>query len=468
MSKNSASSLQSRLLVPLFWLCLGYALMAAVTGFLLAGRAAELAFDRILADDARVLSTQVHWDETGPSVSMDSATAASLVYDSMAPSHFSIQTSSGKLLIGDMQLKPPKLNEFVTQNIPQFENRSTSKGELRVVSIRIGDHIGQQEPVWILVAEDQLKREQMSAELAKAIFAPALLMGFILLPLLVFGIRSALKWASRTSDKVMERSLNDLTPLPLWDVPEELRPFVIRINALLEKLQATLAHERQFIAEAAHQLRTPISGIRLLSQDLMRTEKHRPGSPVDKEVLAELDAASSRATHLVQKLLSLARAEAGAGGQRQIISVESFLESLVSKWQRNATEAGKSLSLAVVNEDGLDLQAMIDPMVLQDAVENIIENALLHGGNVCTVTLKCLAHDLCIEIADDGPLLSKSTLQRMCEPFWRSNNVLSAGSGLGLPIAEKAAAAFGGRLEIMSEDSLVGTRISMYLPLLLP
>ena len=187
--------------------------MAAITGFFLAGRASEIAFDRILADDARVLSNQVHWDEKGPNISLDSATAASLVYDSVAPSHFSIQTVSGRLLLGDMQLKPPDSDVNASPNQPIFENRSTSKGELRVVSFRIGQQKGA-DAVWILVAEDQMKRQQLSAELAKAIFAPAVLMGFIVLPLLVLGIRSALKWASRTSDKVMERSLMTSRPYP--------------------------------------------------------------------------------------------------------------------------------------------------------------------------------------------------------------------------------------------------------------
>ena len=437
--------------------------MAAIAGFWLAGRATEIAFDRILADDARVLAAQVHWNPNGPVFDMDASTAASLVYDSLAPSHFTVRTLGGQILVGDPYLQPPAVP---TQglNKPIFQNRHTSKGQLRVVALLIGEQLDR-ESVWVLVAEDQAKRLHMRDELAQAIFLPAVLIGFVILPLLVGGVRYGLKLASRTSDNVTARSLNDLSPLSLDDVPQELRPLVMRINALLEKLQATLAHERQFIAEAAHQLRTPVSGIRLLTKDLMRSERDNPGAPVDHEVLAELDAAAGRATHLVQQLLSLARAEAGAGGQRQTVMLHEVAEAIVTKWQRAAKETGKSLTWMPTSEVPNALQAIIDPMVLQDALENLIENALLHGGANCQVTVRKTEPWVSIEVFDDGTHLQERTLMRMREPFWRAAEAKHPGSGLGLSIAEKAAVAFGGHLDIASGADIKGTRISLCLPL---
>jgi len=287
----------------------------------------------------------------------------------------------------------------------------------------------------------------------------------VILPLLVVGIRYGLKLASRTSDNVTARSLNDLSPLPMDDVPQELRPLVVRINDLLAKLKATLAHERQFIAEAAHQLRTPVSGIRLLTKDLMRTEHRHPGAPADPEVLAELDAAAGRATHLVQQLLSLARAEAGAGGQRQTVMLNSLVEATVTRWQRAAADAGKSLTRTPDTASDQDLQTVIDPMVLQDALDNLIENALIHGGPNCQVTLKRSGQEACIGVVDDGAYLQERTLQRMREPFWRAGETKQPGSGLGLSIAEKAAVSFGGHLDIASGPDVMGTRIFLCLPL---
>jgi len=169
MNSKLTSSLQFRLLYPLLWLWLGSAAMAAITGFWLAGRATEVAFDRILADDARVLAAQVHWNAQGPGFNVDASTAASLVYDSLAPSHFTVRTLSGQILVGDPHLQPPETQNPSTLDQPLFQNRHTPRGELRVVALRIGEQPGQ-EPVWVLVAEDQTKRQHMRDELAQAIF----------------------------------------------------------------------------------------------------------------------------------------------------------------------------------------------------------------------------------------------------------------------------------------------------------
>ena len=101
-------SLHKRLLQPLLWMWAGSAALAAMAAFWLAGRSTEVAFDRILADDAQALASQVHWDATGPVFAMDAGTAASLVYDSLAPSHFVVRTLAGHVLVGDARLQPPE------------------------------------------------------------------------------------------------------------------------------------------------------------------------------------------------------------------------------------------------------------------------------------------------------------------------------------------------------------------------
>lgn len=454
-------SLQIRLLYPLLWLWAGAAALAALSAFWLAGRSTDVAFDRILADDARALASQVREGEQGPVFALDAGTAASLVYDSLAPSHFAVRTLDGRILVGDTHLQPPENAKAQPNGEPVFQNIGQPNGALRVVGLCMG--VGkEQTPVWVLVAEDTSKRQHMRDELARAIFLPATVVGFVIVPLLVFGVRYGLRLASHTSESVAARSINDLSALPLDDVPQELRPLVIRINDLLARLKATLAHERQFIAEAAHQLRTPVSGIRLLTKDLMRTGQRQPGVPADPEVLAELDAAAGRATHLVQQLLSLARAEAGAGGQRQTVAMDVLVQALLSKWQAAAREAGKTLVGSP--ESAVGVWVVADPSMLQDALDNLIDNALLYGGPDCRVTVQKDSAQVCVEVLDNGEPLPEQVLQRMREPFWRAGEVQRPGSGLGISIAEKAAVAFGGHLDIDSGLGVGGTRVRMCLP----
>ena len=364
--------------------------------------------------------------------------------------------------MGDARLTPPE--EYVQHQTPNPVFQTQMKGGLRVVGLRIGDS-PEQEPVWVLVAEDQTKRQHMRDELARAIFLPATLVGFVILPLLVFGVRYGLQMASRTSESVAARSLHDLSPLPIDDVPQELRPLVIRINDLLARLKATLAHERQFIAEAAHQLRTPVSGIRLLTQDLMRTGLLQPRAPADPEVLRELDAAANRATHLVQQLLSLAKADAGPGSQRQVLEIHALVNAILKKWQRVARDSGKTLTSMPSTENGQIIFITADPMMLQDALDNLIDNALLYGGPQCQVTVRGMGKEVCIEVLDNGLPLPESVLQRMREPFWRASDSQRPGSGLGLSIAEKTALSVGGHLDIDSSPEIGGTRVLLCFPI---
>jgi two-component system sensor histidine kinase TctE len=455
------TSLQLRLLYPLLWLWVASATTTALTGYGLVEKETNQTFDRILADDARALASQVHWVAHQPEFTLDDHMASSLIYDSLAPSNYSVRKQSGAVLVGDARLVPPALPAGHDPAQPVFSNLDLGGRNLRLVSMRVSQPLSQDD-VWVMVAEDQSKREHLRSELAKAIFGPAFLIGFVVLPLLVLGVRYGLRLASRTSADVEARSLNDLSPLPLDGVPQELRSLVQRINELLARLKATLALERQFIAEAAHQLRTPVTGIRLLTQDLIRTQLRQPGAAPDAEVLRELDSSAHKATHLVQQMLSLARAEAGAGGQRQKVAFQDFVQSLLDPWQKAARQRGKEIQI-----ESLDVHAWVwvDPQVLQDACNNLIENALLHGGPHCRLSLMADTESVRFVLSDDGAPLSDETLASIKKPFWRGPEGQATGSGLGLAIAEKAAWAFGGRLELGRASPEGGLRVSLQLPL---
>jgi two-component system sensor histidine kinase TctE len=455
------TSLQLRLLYPLLWLWVASATTTALTGYGLVEKETNQTFDRILADDAQALASQVHWVAHQPEFTLDAKMAASLIYDSLAPSNYSVRKQSGAVLVGDARLEPPAMPVGHDPAQPVFTNLDLGGRHLRLVSMRVSQP-DSQDDVWVLVAEDQSKREHLRSELAKAIFGPAFLIGFVVLPLLVLGVRYGLRLASRTSADVEARSLNDLSPLPMDDVPQELRSLVQRINELLARLKATLALERQFIAEAAHQLRTPVTGIRLLTQDLIRSQLRHPGTAPDAEVLRELDSSAHKATHLVQQMLSLARAEAGAGGQRQTIALQPFVQALLDKWQRAAQQQGKELQTGSID---VDAKVWVDPQVLQDACNNLIENALLHGGSQCRLSLMADAEAVRFVLSDNGPPLSDETLASIKKPFWRAPDGQSDGSGLGLAIAEKAALAFGGRLELSRASPAGGLCVSLQLPL---
>ncbi len=260
------------------------------------------------------------------------------------------------------------------------------------------------------------------------------------------------------------RGIDDLSPLPLDNVPEELRGLIGHINDLLARLQEAVAHERRFIADAAHQLRTPVAGLKLLADDLRRTHHASPGQPPDSEVLDELHAAASRATHLVRQLLALARSERNAPAEVTRFELCTLLQEVAARWQEPAAAAHKTLQV----DAGMALLAPLwlsgSPILFEEALGNVIDNALLYGGPSVQMGLALAGDDVLVHVHDDGPTLSPATRDHMLTPFWRGDQTSASGSGLGLPIAQKAVRGLGGELSLGSGPQGAGICVTFRLP----
>lgn len=463
--KHSAS-LRTALLYPLLWLWVIPAVVATLTAFGFAGQAAQTSFDRVLKDDALALASQVHWDGGKPSFRADSATAASLVFDSLSPSRFAVRTESGETLVGNAEFPTPVALQRASpkKGEPIFFDITTSWGVLRTVALQLTHPISR-DKVWVIVGEAKSKRDQISRELAAAIFLPAAGVGFLIVPLLFIGIRHGLAPARDISDAVARRSIEDLSPLPLEDTPDELKGLVSRINDLLARLKEAILHERHFIAQAAHQLRTPAAGIKLLAEDLLRSHQATPTAPPDTEVLQELVAASARASHVVQQLLAMARAEFPAASQQTLtVDLTDVIHDEGARWKKVAASSGKRLIVDVALAGGRPLRATIQPTLFEAALGNVIENAIQYGGETITLELLRSADATLLYVWDDGPPMNKVDAASLFMPFWRGESTTSGGSGLGLAIARKAARSMGGELVYSSDPVRRGNRFAFRFP----
>ena len=459
-------SLRNKLLTPLLWLWIVSAFAAALAAFWLTGLSAESAFDRSLRDDAVALGSQIRWEGDGPRFSADARTASSLVYDSFAPSHFTVRTDGGRLLVGNAELLPPRSAQDEPVNAATFYEEETPWGPLRMVAIRMERPL-QAEAVWVIVGESLAQRRQVTRELAKAIFLPAAALGFIIVPLILLGVRAGLAPAMAVSAAIERRGIDDLSPLPLADVPEELLGMVQHTNDLLARLETAVAHERRFISDAAHQLRTPVAGIKLLVEDMHRGYRKDPLQPPDGEVLDILFATSNHATRLVRQLLALARSSAADQVATELVDLRSLVSQALEKMAPAAAQAGKRL----LRGPGMAAPHLVTcraaPLMLQEALVNLIDNALRYGGDCIEVDLarSALGVDRWeIVVFDNGPSLDEETRRRMLSPFWRGADVASDGTGLGLPIAERAMKKMGGALPVPEAPAGGGTRFRLQLP----
>jgi two-component system sensor histidine kinase TctE len=471
-----AGSLRAKLLTPLLWLWLGTGLAVALIAFWLAGRAAQLAFDRTLQDDAQALASQVHWTGGRPSFSVDAGTAASIVYDSLAPSRFLVRTTDGRTLVGNASLPLPPRAAAASGGEPVFFDVAGAAAPhrtaaLRAVALRLDRAPGPS--VWVIVGEPLQARQKIVNELAAAIFLPAAALSFIVVPLLMLGVRRGLAPARDISALVAQRGIDDLSPLPTDDVPDELRGLVGHLNDLLARLQLAIDGQRRFIADAAHQLRTPVAGIKLLAGDLRRTAQADPTQPPDREVVEQLQASALHTAHLVQQLLALARLENAPSDTDALTDVAQIVEQVAGRWQSAAAAAGKRLRIAPATQAaGADSRAGADdPVMVQgnavllgEALGNLVDNALQHGGDTVRIEWTRDAAQVRLSVHDDGPGLSAQTRARMLEPFWRGAQAPQGGSGLGLSITQQIVRNVGGTLDAAELPDGAGTRLDMRLP----
>ena len=299
-------SLARRLLVPLAWIWLVGLSSAVVGGFLIARDAAQRAFDRSLRDEASALAARVTWSDRGPLLDVSRQTLELLAWDSQDRNGFVMVDIEGTPLAGDGTVPAPRYDPASLQQPLLFDARYRGepvRGAVFSVTSPMIDRT-----VSIVVVETTTKRAALERDVQLAIVLPALGLGLVTFLLLGWGVNRGLMPLTRLSEDIGLRELHDWRPLPLQRVPAEALPMVERINDLMLDVQHSVALQRRFVADAAHQLRTPVAGIRVLAQELER-ELQRAGVEPGQPLLAALLGSTQRLSRLIGQLLSLAGSE---------------------------------------------------------------------------------------------------------------------------------------------------------------
>ena len=276
---------------------------------------------------------------------------------------------------------------------------------------------------------------------------------------LISGIRSELASINRLADEISQRSIDDLQPLDQADLPSEVAPLVLHFNDLLLRLDDSVQAQRRFIGHAAHQLRTPLAGLKVESELML-------GQVLPDDIRARADRIKSVTDHMIrmgQQLLVLARAEHAARPQ------ESFIRLDLCEWMR---QTGAEW-LVRTRERSIDLQLVApdapvwvdgDPVLLEELLGNLIDNALRYGAGAQAIVLRVMANPPSFSVEDDGVGIRAADLDRVFEAFYRSADASPGGSGLGLAIVREIARAHGAWWKIISRPDFAGTRISLVFP----
>ena len=332
--------------------------------------------------------------------------------------------------------------------------------ELRGVDIRVAAMwvrlplVGDDELALVQVAETREKRSVLAAEIIKGVMLPQ----FVILPLAVLLVWLALargiKPLHQLEERIRARKSDDLSPLDHKAVPMEVAPLVDSVNDLLQRLQESMATQKRFLADAAHQLKTPLAGLRMQA-DLAQRE----GTSTEelKQSLQQIGRSSIRATHTVNQLLALARAEGGAAVvQRQQIDLARLVIEVVQDSVPRAMD--KHIDLGYDGADpgtpGVGMEG--NPTLLKELVRNLVDNAINYtpsgGGQSGMVTVRVLPDTfgrvVVFQVEDTGPGVPESERDLVFQPFYRALGNEADGSGLGLPIVREIARQHGSDVEL--------------------
>jgi two-component system sensor histidine kinase TctE len=262
--------------------------------------------------------------------------------------------------------------------------------------------------------------------------------------------------------EIESRSHRDLSALPVEQTPHEVRPLIRAMNELLERLSLALASQQRFIADAAHQLRTPIAGLKTQTELALRQ------TPTGEAhgTLKQLRSATEQATHLVNQLLSLARAEPPAGRVQSTerIDLEALARGATTEWVPRAIERNVDLGF-----DDASQTALVegDPFLLREMLNNLLDNAVRYtqpGGQV-TVRVTRSGGRATLTVEDNGPGIPEAERARVFERFYRVLGTGAEGCGLGLAIVREIAQSHAAEVKLTPASGGTGTIVRVVFPL---
>ena len=424
--------------------------------WLVAQGLANKPFDRALVHNVHALAQQV---KLGPDKTVEfnlpQPASELLRADETDLVYYQVRGSLNEHLSGERDLPLPQPNEPKGSSYEVHIRDDEMRGlEVRVAYTWIRLDAEGKRPALVQVAETREKRSVLAAEIIKGVMLPQ----FALLPLAVLLVWLALvrgiKPLSQLEERIRARKSDDLSPLDDKAVPMEVAPLVVSVNDLLERLKDSIVTQKRFLADAAHQLKTPLAGLRMQA-DLAQ----RSGSSEDelKKSLQQIGRASVQATHTVNQLLSLARAEGGSNHlPQQRCDMAALSSEVLQDCLPRAMDKGIDLGYEGVAPGTRGAQVQGNLTLLKEMLRNLVENAVHYTPSTPerqgVITLRVLVDPyskvLVVQVEDNGPGIAPHERDLVFQPFFRALGTNVDGSGLGLPIVKEIAQQHGATVSI--------------------
>ncbi|AZO48105.1 MAG: sensor histidine kinase [Mesorhizobium sp.] len=413
---------------------------------------ADLVTDRMLVGSARAIAEQVAivdgvLDATVPPAAIEMFDTGDR--DSV---YYRVETAGGRLLTG-------------YPDLPEAQDRPSLEATYRDRTLRLltFSHAvigaGADSPISVTVGVTLAGHDAMARHLWFNAFAQQLMLVAIAGVFVLLGLRRGLAPLIRLRDAVRSPARSDLDPIEVTGAQSEIRPLIDALNAYMERVRGQMAAQRRFIANAAHQLRTPLALLSTQASYALRES----AADQRQEALVALQASSGRLARLAEQLLTLSRAEPGSRRPRadRIDLTEAA---------RHVLETQAPAALARNVDLGLDESGPVpvvgDGTMLREMIVNLVDNALRYtpAGGTVTVRLAAIDGEAVLTVTDDGPGIPADEREHVFERFYRLADATEEGSGLGLAIVREVAENAGGRVTL-ADGAAAGLVVEVRLPL---
>lgn len=420
------------------WLLLTMLLVLGVSAALSYSRAlhyATQAYDQALLRTVLALADEVIIDANNEvKIEIPEVASHLLSYNEGDRIYIRISAPNGKLVFGEANLPPPAQAPAGNQQV--YYNSHYKNEAIRAVTFGLPEsNASNAQNILITMAETTGKRDAMVAEMVEEMLLPQVLMMILAAIVIELGIHFALKPMQDLRESLHQRSHRDLSPLDTSASPLELQPLLQAMNALLSRVKAGIQQQQQFIADASHQLRTPIAGLQTQAELALRS--HPPAEV--QEPLNYMLRSTTRLSHLIQRLLSLARTDA-ASSQLVFkpVSLTSIIYDECARWVGPASD--KQIELEVLIETQQD-QVLGDALMLSEMLNNLLENAIQYTPEqgLLRIRLWQAGKHLLLQVADSGVGIPADQTALIFERFHRLDPNQGNGCGLGLAIVAEIA-----------------------------
>jgi two-component system sensor histidine kinase TctE len=418
------------LFTPLFLLLL----FSTVTGYMAAVNLSNKPFDLVLLERAKLLASRYV-------LSVEGRVGPTLPEDERV-FRYSVHDEWGRKLAASGQLPSPRPDDY-NQTQPRLRDTQFLGEKLRLVTLQVTRPTG--ETMLVQAAEPVEARLILGRSILGNIVIPQLIFIVIAGIAVWIGLKRGFEPLDRLRREVAARPRNDLRPLDETRAPGEVRPLIQEVNALIVRLQTMMDAQRRFIADAAHQLRTPFAGLKAQAELAKREQVSEPV----RDALERICISAQRCSHLVTQLLTLARnePEARQDAPLEMLDLHRVSQEIAAHWAPEALQ--KNIDLGFEAEDR-QCPVKGDEASLRDLIDNLIDNAICYTPAGGRITVRAGYGDATwLEVEDNGAGIPVEQRGRVFERFHRIPGNVQPGSGLGLAIVLEVAIRHGARVEIL-------------------